>query len=90
MPGDCRVNPGKTRKSRMQQRRSWSHGGAFSRRPLGREIGVGGVSNKDGGAKKTQDYSDNFNHYDAPFILLRLTADSGFMPASSGPENSFG
>jgi hypothetical protein len=74
----------------MQQRRSWSDGGGLqSPGPLGREIGVDGVSYKDGGAKKTQDYRDNFDHYDAPFILLRLTADPGFMPASSGPENGF-
>jgi hypothetical protein len=43
--------------------------------PLGREIGLDCVSNKDGGAKQTQNYRDNFNHYDAPLVLLHLIAD---------------
>jgi len=47
------------------------------------------MSYEDGNAKQTQDNRDCFNHFDAPLLLVRVVADPGFMPASSGPENGF-
>jgi hypothetical protein len=47
------------------------------------------MSYKDGDAKHTYDYRDHFNHLDAPLLTVRLMADPGFMPASSGPESGF-
>jgi hypothetical protein len=44
------------------------------------------VSHKDGDTKHAQDYRDDFNHFDAPLLLVRLIADPVFTPASSGPE----
>ena len=47
------------------------------------------MSYKDDRAKQTEDYRDRFNHVDAPSLIVRLAADPGFMPASSGRENGF-
>jgi hypothetical protein len=74
-------------KSRARQRPSGSLGGGIRPPASEREISVDRVSHKDGDTKHAQDYRDDFNHFDAPLLLVRLIADPVFMPASSGPEN---
>jgi hypothetical protein len=76
-------------KSRTHQRPSQTGAGAFSRRPLEREISIDRMCRKDGDAKHTQDYRNHFNHFDAPLLLVHVMADPGFMPASSGLESGF-
>jgi hypothetical protein len=46
------------------------------------------VSHKDRDTKHAQDYRDDFNHFDAPLLLVRVIADPVFMPASSGPKTT--
>jgi hypothetical protein len=46
------------------------------------------VSHKDGNTKHAQDYRDDFNHFDAPLLLVRLIADPVFsiFRAGKGPS----
>ena len=59
-------------------------------KPLGREISVDCMSQKDTGTKQTQDYRDHFNHLTHPLhCQVRLVVAAGFKIVSSARPNGF-